>query len=417
MGGANVASSVDVWVLGGRTGFGASTNAVGQIIEEWFSTTPWSESSVAALQASVLAKINQPALQTCATNTLAISTTGAEIWAAGTNTALQSQTSCVGNAVQVPWAITTGTPTCVTDAAIAPDTTLTMDKWTSTANSDLIQQNFITSSSTTFSTSAWMSSASGTATPTIIARCSAGTENACSCGTSDGSSVTTTPASPAATDCKCVFNAVTTTPIRGWASLGCTTAHTNPYFFWGPSNYLVSTGSANIWGAQLEASAYPTPYIATVGATATRNATTATVPLPSLHLTNKWCIGATVSPLSSVAQRVYLAAGAGAAANSLQITTNGTLFFDIYDSGGVQRRVSAATDWVGHRYVFCNNAGTQSVYRDGAALIAPTANSATWSATPSPMYLGSASNGTATIDGSISNVKVYNTTGTYKAGM
>lgn len=58
------------------------------------------------------------------------------------------------------------------------------------------------------------------------------------------------------------------------------------------------TGAADVcaWGGDIETSPYPTPYVATAGASATRNAETATFPDPGSSIASAGCGAATIIP-------------------------------------------------------------------------------------------------------------------------
>jgi hypothetical protein len=393
---------------------------VGGIHELYCTTTPWNEATVAALQASVMAKINQPILASCAANTLAVSPQGAEVWAARTNYALQSSTSCVANAVQTPWALS-GTPTCVSDAALAPDGTVSMDSWTSATNTHGITQPVTTASSATATSSIWASKPNGTGTVTGTYVCTAGTANSCTCSTSDGSACSTAVAT---TTCTAKFTAVGTTPVRLALMPVCAAALTNPTIGWYPGEISVNIGTANFWGAQVEVGTYPGPYIPTTAASVARAFTAASIPLPDLHTTDTFCVGLTATPgayWNDPATRFMFSNYTGSAVNVINLSVAGaTMSFQTYDNAGGNKGVTW-THGLGatktpQRLVACDAAGTIALYANGVSVgAAGGAGTSLFTATPTPLQIGEQNNAQLW-DGSITNVKVYPNQ-TFRAGM
>jgi hypothetical protein len=194
-----------------------------------------------------------------------------------------------------------------------------------------------------------------------------------------------------------------------------------------PGEGGVSTGTTRFWGAQVEVGSYPTPYIPTTTTAVTRAATAASVPLPNLHTTNNWCVGVTAQPgggrtwATTGFQRI-LSNYQGAAVNVFDFYLNAgtSMSMLLYDSAGAQRLSSVAHGFgstsTSHRLVGCNTGGAPSMYVDGVAVGSVSgAGTGLFSATPTPMFIGSL-NGATHFDGSISNVRVYPNQ-TYRAGM
>jgi hypothetical protein len=404
---------------------GRYTNAgfpfLGTVHEVYATTTPWNEAAVSALQASVMAKINQPVLATCPANTLAVGPSGAEVYAAATNAALQSSTSCVANTVQTPWALT-GTPTCVSDAAVAPDGTTSMDEWTNSASGHGPTQILATASSTTATGSVWLSKPTGTGSGGVALAAAGAT--LCACGTSDGSACSAAIFS--VNYCKATATALTTTPIRLWLTRTTAVAQTDATMTLSPGEWAVSAGTTRFWGVQVEVGSYPTPYIPTTTTAVTRSATVASVPLPDFSATGTACFGVTYTPgqdwnITMGASTVVLSNYTGVLANALQLAKGtGNLSWTVYDNAG------AAKSWTWthglgavrtpKRIVACMAAGTLSMYADGVAVGSGAGvGTALQSATLTPLYLGQNSGGQQ-VDGSISNVRVYPNQ-TYRAGM
>jgi hypothetical protein len=112
------------------------------------------------------------------------------------------------------------------------------------------------------------------------------TPSGCACGTSDGSACTASLFS--VYQCKAVFSAVGTVPVRGWVSGTEAVAKTSVETYLVPGDSGVAAGTTRFWGAQLEAGVTtPGPYCPTTTGTCTTPATVATVPLPVLGYANQ----------------------------------------------------------------------------------------------------------------------------------
>jgi hypothetical protein len=340
-------------------------------------------------------------LWTAPVNSLAVDSNGAEIYAASTNYALQSETSCVAGAVQTPWTLA-GTPTCTTDTALAPNGTMTMDAWTNATNTHGITQTLTTPASATFTYSAWASKAA-TGPVSLGVACTAGTAIApCTCGTSDGSACST---NFGGATCLGNFTAVGLSPVRVWTTATCLAALTNPTISFTPGQNGVSTGTANFWGVAVTATPYPMPYTPTTTLAVAQSATVATVPLPALHLTNNWCIGisATPGPGSgwSVPASTLIGLGTVGAANSAYISR---VYFGIYDSAANQKYIPHAA---GTRFVLAATSGSAVGYVDGVAIpLSVGTGTNLWSASPALAGIGAYPSGVNTFDGALANLKI-----------
>lgn len=264
-----------------------------------------------------------------------VTTQGLLVERSTTNAALQSAATCVGGAVNAPWALTAG-GTCTADDQVAPDGTTTMDTWTSAVSSDRMVQTVTMASGATFTASVWARKASA-GTATVIVRCTGGVANTCGCGTSNGSACTASIAG--ALDCWAKGTAVGTTPVRVWAAATCSVATTTPSIYLNPGDYQVATGTASFWGAQVETGLTPTSYVPTAGTAVARNADVASVPWP-ISNNNQWCAEITAHPLYGSWTRpninYLLSIGSGAGANSWRMTiaTTGEVTFSVTDSDG-----------------------------------------------------------------------------------
>jgi hypothetical protein len=385
------------WSLGRY--LGATFSYPDQILEVYATSTPWNEAAVSALQASVMAKINQPVLATCPADTLAVGPSGAEVWAQGVNL-VGATASDFGNAV---WA--KGNATVSADTGVAVDGTVTADRITVTAGGAVAYayQAFAGVFTDTRTTSFYIQAGTqGTA-----ASVSSLTD-----GTSVGACTNITP---------------TATPTRYSATRGPDTSVTNKglaVFLNANCSAGTATAGDNILvsHAQHEVSAYPTPFT-----TATRNATVASIPLPDFSATDTACFGVTYTPgqdwnVNPATSKVLLG-NYNAGSNAFTIDRlAGNLLFQVYDNAGANKIVTWAHGLgavrTTKRIVGCMAAGTTALYVDGVSVGAVTGvGTALWSANQSPVYIGSTTAGGAFfLDGSISNVRIY-PNATYRAGM
>lgn len=411
-----------------------------QLHEAWFSTTPASDALFTKIQNRFLNHLtadNTPltvtrsktqtyvvpaasgqTLWTAPDNVLASGANGVEIFGAATNYALQSETSCVVNAVQAPWALV-GAPTCVTDAAVAPDGLAEMDAWTNTASSDGITQPLTTSSAAIFTTSTWASKAAlGTVTGTFVCTAPSAATASCTCGTSDGSACTCATAGTTAT---AKFTAVGPTSPRLWYTTTCTVPLTNPVINWYPGELGVSTGVASFYGAQVEVLSLPTPYIPTVAAAVVRSATAATAPIPTLSDTNNWCMGITATPglgwtwtTAPTSQLDPFGFGVAGAANSTRVFfTGANIAFQFWDSAAAVASFGPAahglTGSTPARIIIQNNVGTLTMYLNGVLKTTiTTGGTRLWSATPANVDIGRINNsgGIEHFSGALANLKI-----------
>jgi hypothetical protein len=407
-----------VGTIGRYTNAGFSFD--GTIHEVYATTTAWNETTVAALQASVMAKINQPVLATCPANTLAVGPSGAEVYAAGTNYALQSEASvsATDSLVNPPWIVGGGTPTLTPNVALAPDGAVATDEIAGTGTNDLVGQIITTPSSTVHTYCEWMSKATGVGTATLINQATAVTGTS-TCWASDGSAVAATGGGSSTN--YCTFTAVGTVPMRGCIATTWSGAKTAITIWKSPGNYSSATGTARFWGAQVEVGSYPTPYIPTAGTAVARAATAASVPLPNLHTTNNWCVGVTAQPGGGRAWSVnavggVVGAGTRGSANSLYVSGD---YFGVYNAASAQRYVLFSPLSAGsHRIVGCSLGGSLSVYKDGVLTgAAAGVGDGILGSTPAALWIGSDGSGTPLpFDGSISNVRIY-PNATFRSGM
>lgn len=163
------------------------------------------------------------------------------------NGLLQSETSCVGNAVQVPWTIS-GTPTCVTNNSAAPSGVQTADSWTTSTSAQYIYQTGSTPSTKRFTASVYVKRSTAGVT-SLYGQCTAGAATACACYRSDRGACTATLASP-----NCITKS--SVPAGVWVRIAalteCSAPLTNPILVFAPGETSVSIATAAYWGAQIE---------------------------------------------------------------------------------------------------------------------------------------------------------------------
>jgi hypothetical protein len=285
-----------------------------------------------------------------AANTARVEKAGLLVEQARTNSALQSETTCVANAVQAPWTLT-GAPTCVTNAAVAPDAaaSTTADRWTSAVNTDLITQTATTASSTFFSLSQFFNRAVA-GVVTLRGTCPV-TATVCNCMTSDGRACTATAAGA---NCTATMTA-STTWSRLMAGMTCNAATTTPIISFSPGQIGVSTGTADVWGAQIEVpstGALTAPqvssYMATVAASVTRNidiiTTTNPFPAGALQFCGSMIATPVVSTWGEPNGGSFVAIGTTAAANSWRFRKgNFSFLFDTRDAAAASRLNTVST--------------------------------------------------------------------------
>ena len=155
------------------------------------------------------------------------------------------------------------------------------------------------------------------------------------------------------------------------------------------------------------------------------------IPVPSLSLSNKWCIGVTVAPDGWAWNRDFTSGSArivsnyaGALANVIVLYADtACLKLLVGDSSGGVKLVTWTHSWTDSRtarLVGCNNGGTLSLYADGVSVgTASGAGTGLHNATLSPLAIAAPVPGDAAFGftGPVRNVKVYTSTGTYRAGM
>jgi Concanavalin A-like lectin/glucanases superfamily len=353
---------------------------------------------------------------------IAVGPLGYEMWGASVNYAIQSETSCVANAVGAGWTLI-GAPTCLSDVSTAPDGNVEQDRWIANAiNQGVFQASQGFPASTLVNASAWISiPTSGAATTaTLSARCGAA-PSSCACGTSgNGMTCATATGVTNANDCTATFSSLSFTPTRGWVTSTCPATVTSSIGIFTPGSYVSGTGAVDMYGFQITPTAFPYPYCPTTASTCQTNATNATVPITTpLHLTNVWCAGATVTGRFADANwtsgfPVFLAAGVNTAPNTFNFYVGpgaNALTFNVYDSNGAAglRAIAFAasmTNGSTHRVVGCNAPGTMSLWLDGVSVGGPTgAGTGVWSATPASYNVGNL-NGTNQVNGQVKDVMI-----------
>jgi hypothetical protein len=393
-----------------------------QIHEVYATITPFNETTVAALQASVMAKINQPILATCPAATLPVGynadgSVGAQVFGPYTQSALRSQEIATAgtNTIVAPWT-RSGVADLVGAAALGPNGTMSLTTITNTASTGGVTQSTAVASTTTLTASAWMSKVSGTGTATVIAGGS-GVPSLCGCGTSDGSACTA--AVTATNYCGAKFTAIGTTPARGWVTGTWGVAFTLQALFLIPGDYGVSTGTANFGLASVHPGLYPMPYTPTLGTAVAVPATVSSVPLPSLHTagaSQRWCIGVTGTKAnwtaaSSAGDMVSSFSGTVTNVFLLGLLTTNTLGIDIYDAASGNKTVRLAptgfADGSTHRIVTHNDSGTPTLYVDGvSAGVVTGAGTGLLGATPASTAIGGAMNGGRQFNGALRDLKI-----------
>lgn len=329
------------------------------------------------------------------------SSRGLDIFRAGTNLALRSEE--ISNAAWVKQGITSAAPTVTADAAVAPDGTMTADRVqvaSCAAAGAVSNVNQDTGAAVNFhSQSVWLRG--NASTPTVsFCTYSAGTKS-------------------------CVARTLTTNWKR-YSRENVTTNTGGNYFIVGcvndSANYsgASDTGAADffMWGAQVEAGSYITPYIKTVAATATRNTEIATFGAPGMLKE--------ISPLSISGTRIGAATSASqpntviVAVPAISLTEGTTLSLlyglvnglTCYNVGAVDQRVAFATAAPEHAWCAFNRRASATADRasgawpSGAAM-SSTANVTGSGAAPVGIVVGSFNGGTSfSADGLISDVCV-----------
>lgn len=349
---------------------------------------------------------------------------GIGVFRAATNYAQQSETTCVAAAVQAPWAVGGGAPTCTTDSGAAPDGTTTMDRWTSALAPNYILQNVTLPSTASAVASAWFAKPSGGTTATLMLQCTGGTMNTCTCATSDNSACS---AATLTTNCNVRATALGTTPVRVMASGTCAAATTTWALIFNPDNYTIATGVADVWGAQIEPGPYVTPYKKTTTAAVASVAALITTPNKLAPLDATWCVTGVWTPFFG---RVWSrtdgvigtlwSAGTTDAANSARVEVDaGNLVFKVVNGSSIAATQSYALGALtGSRTVrACVAHGQQVLYLDGTEVARNTlplvADWATvppgaWTSAPTAWVLGARGDNSAHWEGSVRDFRVEN---------
>lgn len=390
---------------------GALSATTTTIHEVYATTTPFSETTVAALQASVMAKINQGTLTSCPANSLAVSAQGAEVWALGVNYALQSSTMSVA-----PWVVA-NSAALTASAGVAPDGSTTAVRVANTGvGGGADGQTITVVAGTTYSASMWILGEGAVTTAEMGAYCGATDAwRATSAFVVTGTASISLNATPRA--------AVTGLSSAAWSRVGLVftpPTSTSCTFYVYPVSAANSTAGTSIlaWGTQVEVGSYPTPYIPTTTGTGTRPATVASVPLPPLHTTNNWCVGVTATPgggrawAPATGSAGILGGGAAASANSFELyTSGGFIRFAVWNNATAAKYSGwtyggGMTPGSTHRIVGFASAGTLSLYVDGVSVgTTGGVGDGLLSSTPAALHLGSL-NGSFFWDGSAQNAKI-----------
>jgi hypothetical protein len=218
-------------------------------------------------------------MRSAGANTLAVTEGGAQVFGVVNNYALRSQE--FGTA---PWQ-TNGT-TETADQYTAPDGTLTMDKITNNGNINAYRRQTVTvPSGTTFTSSAWVRSDTGTQAASLVLATRASTS--CTCTVSSGTCATGTDA----TQCW-GYTTAGTTPVRLSVTVTWNAAVTSMLSGVAAGQFTVSAGIAGFWGAQLEAASVPGPYLATTSSAASGVATVVSAPNPLAGIDVPFCLAA-----------------------------------------------------------------------------------------------------------------------------
>jgi hypothetical protein len=345
-------------------------------------------------------------LTTCSANQLAVSDTpGAEIWKASTNLATTDDLSAG------PWTtntltVTAGSATARTGAAIGA----TLTRTGTAAEGSRLEFPF---AGTNAVYTASIDLKAGTTS----------TANLAFWGTNTYAWTAVVLAGPGKTTSSGAagtYAAVNELSAADWTTIGWTSTiigGSNAVRIH-PETAAAGTNGLTIVAAlpQIEASSFATPYISSAAGNTVRNGTTASEPIPSAHVTNRWCVGVTATPgggrlWNAQANNGVLATG-NATTNAFRLFGPSTdkIHFGVYDATGAERYIEVSTGLGAtsgtHRFVGVNTVGVLALYMDGVSIGSPAgAGSGLQTATTSPMLVGALTAATP-FNGTISNLKI-----------
>jgi hypothetical protein len=177
---------------------------------------------------------------------------------------------------------------------------------------------------------------------------------------------------------------------------------------------LDGTSSILVWGAQLEAGAFPTSYIPTVAASVTRNAdvvTTTDLSWLNASAGSFYAKASILSTARTVAGRVFNVSDADASDQlNLYVETNEipawtTLHSSDTDGSITVTAISAATDF---EAAVCYADDDLAFYQDGAAGTPDTTAAIPLAGTPTTFFVGDRSGSDRPLNGHIKELRYYN---------
>ena len=361
-------------------------------------------SALTVTRASVANKIPDATIGTMYSypaNQLSIGTDGADIYGAIKNWCLQSQTIVSGTALTSPWYewhdAGADAGSFVADAAAAPDGTLTADQvnfgQATNNQADSICQT-VTTTAAVWTFSVWMRTVSGTGTVLMVF------------GPASGGSW---PGDFTVTTCN-----LTTTWTRFTAVHTCSAADQQCNI---QNRGVGGTSPATpvyIWGAQVEASPFASPYVATTTLAVTQPATACSMNNPFYGKNpSNWAVGirATLSDWSVPDGNLHWLYNTGAGANTHNLLVlNSHILFTVYDNDNNYVQITSTGTYSGsgeHSVVGMNSNGTLSIFVDGLPIAcnAPTGvGTGLVSVQPATVYLGITSGGSQPLNGSIKKI-------------